>query len=452
MRIKRCLTICLIISLFASHAFAYDKVLKICGKGAAGDLENQLFAQMYPEVGWEGSDRLGVMNASDLVTVLLTKEAYDLYAIPYSNCNFEAVLSKKYAMDVSADAAIKALSSRMYPFIQDALMEQDAIYGVPVGLACSQWGYSPEAWQMVQEVFPVELPQTYEELFAFIGWWIDEGQYEFPQILLARNAPDNQLVIAKNLTDHLLDVMWKHQNPNLLNDPAIMKIYEMLESLDFDQLQPYIAMEGGDEASYYLFDVSLDWMSLAEYPDEGVYLPMPIAFGTDIPVEIPVDMRLFFINRDSELKQEAISYLSCFLAGRDDLFAITVYDAPHDPVINPWLTDVLERKRQELAAIEHAAAQGIDDGVDQAMQVEALSARIAELEQHQWLVSADRIALYQALAPTFFIRQYDPLSSSTDGSGNMIDSYVQSFVQGKLKGRELLQNIFDIVHMVIQEN
>lgn len=446
MRWKRCMVMGLLISLFISHAFAYDQVLRVYGKGAAGDLENPLFARIHPEVGWEGSDSLGVMNASDLVTVLLTQEAYDLYAIPYSNCNFEAVLAKQYATDLHADATIRELCGQMYPFIQDALVEQDSIFGIPVDLTCTQWGYSPDAWQMVQEVFPVELPQTYEELFAFMAWWIEEGQYAFPQILLARNAPDAKLIITQNLTDHLLDVAWKHQNPDLLNDPAILRIYEMLESLHFDQLQPYIASDMENEISY-LFDVSLDWMSLSEYPDESVYLPMPLAFRADSPIEIPVDMRMFFVNPASESRQEAIDYVSCFLASRDDLFAMTVYDGPHEPVINPWLMNVLEEKRQELAAAEEAAVQGDD----QAMRMEALAARIAALERQQWLVPADRIALYQDLTPLFFIRPYNPLSSKTDGSGNRICRDVQSFVQGRLKGKELLCSMGGALRMVIQE-
>ena len=68
MRIKRCLAMGLMICLLVCQAFAEEKVLKIFGKGAAGDLENELFAQRYPEVGWEGSEHLGVMEASDLMT------------------------------------------------------------------------------------------------------------------------------------------------------------------------------------------------------------------------------------------------------------------------------------------------------------------------------------------------------------------------------------------------
>ena len=98
--------LCLSLLPLAQSSAQEEKILRVYGKGAAGDWDNASFKKEMPGIAIDGSEDLGVPDAKDLITVLLTKEAYDLYAISIPWCNFDAISKKEYALDLAQDPAI----------------------------------------------------------------------------------------------------------------------------------------------------------------------------------------------------------------------------------------------------------------------------------------------------------------------------------------------------------
>ena len=389
----------LILALTVGSA-AGESTLRVYGKGGAGDWDNPRFAALYPDVRWEGGDELGVYDVSDLVTVLLTREAYDLYAVPYANCHFEAVMDKGFALDLSGDAAVAEASGRWYPFIRDALTEENAVYGVPVAVGCDQWCYSLDAWDVVREQFPVEVPQDYHEFIMFVDWWIKEGQYEFPEITLVRGTLDAQLTLTSRLTELLLDLVWRDGAPEYLLDPGVLAVFQALQEVPFASLQAPVASDGG-EGCLALFSVAQDWADLTQYPDEPAFLPLPLAISDGLPLAVPVELRVFFVNPGSAMREEAVAYVACFLEGQDERYAIAAYDGPHPPVENPW-------------------------------------------SPGSWLVTEERVATYQQLTALFFARGYNPLLGQ-------LDDAMQSFMQGKTSAEGFLRGLCSAVDMALGE-
>lgn len=87
-------------------------------------------------------------------------DQFDLFGIGYDYGGFEYMMEKGYCYDLSSDRRIEEQINRMYPFLQQAVKMGDHIYGVPISVDGSGWGYSATNLQAVG----INLPDSYERL------------------------------------------------------------------------------------------------------------------------------------------------------------------------------------------------------------------------------------------------------------------------------------------------
>ena len=432
-----------LLSLAQSYA-QEEKILRVYGKGAAGDWDNASFKKEMPGITIDGSEDLGVPDAKDLITVLLTKEAYDLYAISIPWCNFDAICKKEYALDLAQDPAITSSVKKMYKFIQDAICIDNKILAVPIAIDCTQWGYEPKVWEMVQDKYDMDLPTDYLSLFQFFEWWIDEGQYDFPEIGLVRTDEDIKYVVTELLAKQILDIDCYKQEDFLTAENEISEIFQQLEKIDFSLLNKHIILEEGSD-DYFLFDPFCEWTHLEEDQEEVNYSPLLLRLNERDSFFIPVDIRVMFVNQATEMAEAATCYLSTFLAEEDDLSSILLYDTDHEPIMNQSIQDEINDLDSRIKQL-----RAMDD--DKAMQtVEELELQKETLTKSIWKVTEEKIANYQQITSCFFPREYCPVYMSDSSDDDYFHNAILSFAQGKKSSAEFLSSLENIENMMTKE-
>ena len=421
-----------------------ENVLRIFGKGAAGDWDNPAFHEMMPDMEISGSDHFNADKPAELITTLLSGEAYDLYMVNYSNVNVPEIIRKGYAHDLSGNPGISSAGENLYAFIREAVCDGDGLYAVPFEVQVSHWGYSPEVWEMIRNAWGKALPDDYPGFLDFIEWWTEEGQYDFPNIGLIRAFDNVKETLVRAMTLQVIDIDW-HERKNLLVESAeIDSLFERIEKLNPEDLRFHLVTEEGDE-SLYLFDPYYEWDELGVYAGELTYHPLPLRFGTGSGPVIPADLRVIFINSASGKKAEAECYAETFLKTLDDEESILLVDTDHAPVKNQYIEREIERID---ALLEQLYPDG--DGL--------YRDRIAELEWQKescmrdlWLIPEERIREYRELTPRMFVREYCPVYMSDDREEGYLYQIISKFSQGRMSSMEYLCELRQIVHSAMRE-
>ena len=421
-----------------------ENVLRIFGKGAAGDWDNPAFHEMMPDIEISGSDYFNADKPAELITTLLTGEAYDLYMVNYSNVNVPEIIRKGYAHDMSGNPGISSVGENLYAFIREAVCDGDGLYAVPFEVQVSQWGYSPEVWEMIRNAWEKELPDDYSGFLDFIEWWTEEGQYEFPNVGLIRAFDNVKETLVRALTLQVIDIDWHERKDLLVESAEIDSLFEKIEKLNPEDLRFHLVMEEGDE-SLYLFDPYYEWDELGVYAGELTYHPLLLRFGTDSGQVIPADLRVIFINSASGKKAEAECYAETFLKTLDDEETILLNNTDHAPVKNHYIETEIERTDALLEQLHRAEG-------DQNQE------RIAELERQKenymrdlWRIPEGRINEYRELTPRMFVREYCPVYMADDHEEGYLYQIISKFSQGGMNSAEYLRELRQIVRSAMRE-
>ena len=437
--------ICLILSfLLPVMSQAEPVILRIYGKGAAGDWDHPAFEASHPDVVVEGEERLGVENPADLATVLTTREAYDIYAVAYDMADFRAIMKKGFAYNLAEDEVIADHFYKMYPFLQEALSEGGKVYGVPISLESFHWGCDLSVWERV--FFQGRpLPRTYDELLDLIQWWMDEGQALHPDVLLAKGTED----IQRSILDQVMaDILFTYPR-DVLPVSSVQALLERMVSMDFHQLQPLV-MEEGEEGSF-LLDTMWNWMQLETYADDPVCTPLPLAIEAGYSAKVSAQMRIFFINPSSHHIQEALAYIATFLQNQGEVYRILTQPGSYDSVENIYVRSAVEERNAAILDWKEKASKKIVDERSASDTISILEGEILSLERGKYLVSQETIAAYQSLTNHLLVQGYSPLL----GNGRqeeILHQMVDALQSGQLSADAFLEKLTDLIEKIALEN
>ncbi len=444
---KKRMTLVLLLVCMVCHAALCedrDNFLRIYGKGAAGDWDNPAFHKMVPDMEISGSDYLDADKPAELITTLLSREAYDLYMVNYSNVNVSEIIRKGYAYDMSGNPEVSSAAENLYGFVREAICDGEGLYAVPTAVQVSQWGYSPEVWAMIQDRWGKDIPDDYQEFLDFIEWWTEEGQYEFPNIGLIRAFDNVKEALVRVLTQQIIDIDWYRREDLLVESAEAESLFGRIEKLEPEDLRFHLVTEEGDE-SLYLFDPDYEWDELSVYTGELTYHPLLLRFSTVSGPIIPADLRVIFINPAGEKTAEAECYTWTFLRSLDKEMHILLYDTDHDPVKNRYFEAEIERTDALLEPLYQA---GEDEYRD----------RIAELERQKeslmrdlWRIPEERIREYRELTPMMFVRKYCPVYMADDREEGYLYQIISKFSQGGMSSTEYVQELRHIVQRAMSE-
>lgn len=412
---------------------AGEASLYVYGKGGAGEWDNPVLEEEHPDLTWRGGDSLNG-GGTDIVQALTARQPYDLYAINCVDGDFQQIVLKGFARDLSEYPALQDFAASLRPFLREAVTVDGRLYGIPIRLFGSQCAYSPQAFALAG-LSEEDVPSTYEELLDFLAARLEE---EMPDgVHLVYGTANLRGTLANMMTRALIDRYYSAPEPQRFSSPEVLRIYEKLDALDTSRLDEYLSslQEGDQYGEPALFAMAYDVMKLESDAEAGDFQPMVLQLDEREEPRIPVQIRLFFISADSPHPDEAALYLQTYLCGLDGTFTIAACKGPHAPVEDASVRREIHAAQAEVEALQAAKPADEEQAEEIAGQIEQATARLKRLKAGRWRVSEADIEAYEARAGMFFVPAYHPLGSPESEGYRSVKMLIDQYAARQIDAR-----------------
>ena len=431
-----------------------ENTLSIMAKKAAGELSNPLFDERYPEVNLRKEDNALTGSAMDMAERMISRDdQFDLFGIGYDYGGFEYMMEKNYCYDLSSDHRIKEQINRMHPFLQQAVKMEDHIYGVPISVDGTGWGYSITNLQAVG----IDPPDSYESLLDLMIWWIDEGKDEYPDYVFIREIGglDVRTFLIRRIVFDYIDVCQEAGKEVRFETSNIIGLFAKLDSIDTTIIDKEIrensdGMSYEDNALFIPQKSFTDLTSISIYGDEKA-MPLSIARGGDSVSA--VDIRVFVLNPESKNVEGALNYLACYLEGMNSEMQIRLFMGDHDPI--PY--EGYERDRAELEEtlrrLEDEIQYAEDDKKNELEYSIMVTQRdLDEVEKMKWMINSDSIDNYTRLTRQMFVKRQSLLKSDINEGELQIQQLIDYYAAGQVNAQQFVQQVDDKLEMITSES
>lgn len=389
--------------------------LRICDGGYGSTMNDTVYAMnnkrgdisVVVKSVWE--------DLPDIVQAMMKQDgSTDIYSLPMDNSQFAALRKKGYLQDLSANEKIVESTSRLYPYIRDAVTQDGKIIGVPVCFEGRTPGVHMEAWKGIGGT-EEELPKTWSQFFD----WLES----LPERLEGKNVavvPDWET--RESFRGTILEVMLnqyetlmerKGDTDYYFATPEMCELVRRLDGLDYDALQ---IRNGNDEDEYYDdYDertALLDNNTSTLFYDGGTYVPLPLSFSEEEDPVLPVQVSIAFMNPYSEHPQEAMEFLAL---ATENLFGLDQYAAYTDrtePVHYSGYESMLRYYQERIDKLKEQIEK-TEDGNDRETLEEILQdaeADLADAEESSWIICSEQIESYKKMQGYFRAKGYSFLN------------------------------------------
>lgn len=236
--------------------------------------------------------------------------------------------------------------------------------------------------------------------------------------------------------------------------PELKILFEKLDNIDFKkETERLSSLAEGDVYQYpALFDISYDWFNIEQSEENKGYIPFPMPVMVNQMGIVPVDLRVFFVNSDSDNLNIALLYLDTYFQGMDELFHKLVMKDASGPLVNEYATAALQHGREEVTRIEILLTQASEDNRRQ-LEDDLTNAKILvdRLLLIQWRLTNEALTNYQSTIPYFYIRKNSPIGFLNAANESDINKLVDQYVQRHIGATAFLEKMDWLVKMVMKE-
>lgn len=321
-----------------------------------------------------------------------------------------------------------------YPFIQDAVITDGHIYGVPISVSITGLGYHEKNCEAVG-ITKDKLPRDYMEWFDIIDWWIAQGCDEYPDFVLFEEIADGRTFLVGTVISAYIDYCQYTNTPLRFDTPVFRSLADRVDAIDADALNAQIkrddyGMEYNPVSLFRGNQAYHDLECMGYYPDEKPLLLSVIQGGEP---HVAADVRLFIVNPASSRSEAAVRYIACFLQGLPQEIDILLFSGNHDPVIN----ENFAQEKSEFEEIYNETKESLktcspDERLDLTERLQLVEGELANMDQYQWHISPETISAYQQLTEALFVRDQNILERNSSDGTLEIKSLVQRYINREM--------------------
>jgi len=387
-------------------------------------------------------------TAENLMNRIVTRDQQaDLYIMNVDTV-FLQMKRKGYCANLSDREAIVSAAEALHPIIRNAVSSDGAVCALPLNLYAWGWDVGTSVMEdmgLTQE----ELPQTMEELCAFITRWNNEWVLEYPDYSPVEDWTNLRERLLHDILDAYLRACHaKGQRVDFLSED-FTRLMDALGQMRCDKIDRLLSDGEYRKGLFHDSRVMVGNFSAASQKDDRQYWPMTLLPG-DEPI-MQTGLEVLFVNPAGENIPLAKQFVEAVLATQDEVHRHSVYTTCVAPVENP--DD--EKERDELTkAIEAAQAEMETAAPDRQIYLrEELKWLQGNLEQlDPYLISAEAIAFYQQeVVPGLWL----PAEAAQDVewflNAEAVQQCVAQYLDGYLDGEKLAQRLDGIQRMMEME-
>ena len=167
MRIAKKAALMLVIVLVGLYSQAFAEISLTFGGCDTKREEYQRFVEAHPEVTVHAASNI-YLSTTEIVNAFLTGEfAFDTFVMTTSSFDMQQLMQKGYCGALSESPVICDQLAEMYTPIQQQVLSQETIYGVPFSCYIGYYAYDPKAWEAAG-LSEGDAPQSFTEYLDFL--------------------------------------------------------------------------------------------------------------------------------------------------------------------------------------------------------------------------------------------------------------------------------------------
>lgn len=397
-------------------------------------------------------------DVSSIVDDMMNRSSdVDVYILPTTSANFEAIRTRGYIADLSGSEALTQLGDRMYETVREQLSVDGKLAMLPV--SSTFWvPYIKTAALEKLGLTAADVPTNWPDMLDFIAGLKDKLPEDGSVHLFDLYMTDSS--VRWNLFNLIFQCYQQtlNEDSNAVTAQEMTEILNKLGQIDFTALgQPTeeevqsedYAPEYTDDG--YLFELSMG-MSLQEITKEQT--PLVLSLTANTPRYLMTEGSVAFINPFSEHKDLALEFMEALAQNMttEDL-AICCEDVT-EPVKNSYyeqgianLQEWVDQCKNQLENCEEVDRQDYEEQLADAQKnLDSFT------KEHYYSITEDDLNWMHENAQYFVYHCPDWLySSSDDGSSGDALDLVQQYADGKITADKLMQEIDRKVRMRMME-
>ena len=333
-------------------------------------------------------------------------DTFDVAVVRLESTDFQSIMRKGYAADLSGSDAIRHYVEDLYPSILQAVGRDESIFALPVD------GYG---FLQLYEGFFFEktghpLPRTVAELVDFIEGWPTRYAVEWPQMEPIYMAAYKR-TLAQVALDIYQDAMRYRGGTFTYDTPLLRRMLSAIDALPDGAGEDSAPMENNGEFRMEVLPLREQIRDFHAFRGEGrdsyTFYPLLLAADDNEPAVMRLEVTALFINPRTKNLDGAMRFLENYISVINPELRMLFSPDMNKPIPNPRHEEQLAAQQAHLDDLtaRRDKAQGAERTELQRL-VDISTKDLADMrEDGRWLVSEETIAAWRAMAEHNYVNQ-----------------------------------------------
>lgn len=424
--------------------------------GGAMDENAQAFMAAHPELKLSFVPSILTTGETIRNDVTSGSAQTDIYVIS-SLLGLWTLIDKGYVAPLEDAELVRDVES-MYPQMTQALMKDGKLYAYPQLLQLGAWSLNQAAWDTVGWEEPV--PQTFLELMDLLKIWNEDYQEAFSEYNFMQLYMGKAQLVSSVLEQYAL-MYAKADMPLKFDDERFIAALERIRQLDIGGLSVSDASELTPDVIAQITQVMMretlieQIMStplLAGSKDRRPIVPMVFEKGEQPAIR--AQLMVYVINANSPRKEQATAFIRYMAGHQSDELRVSLHPDDNTPVrpkdYDKRVADLSGDAQLLTAQLETAKPEEKKALEEQLQNIQEL---LAQMDENEWLISAQGIADYRALAPYMTMGQNAQFlyNNENQAATEELNNLLIRFIDGQMDSQQLVRELDKKLDMMFKE-
>lgn len=423
-----------------------------------GSMDENAVAFMADHPGLKLNFTPSLLTTGEAIRVDVTSGSAetDIYVIN-SLLGLWQLIDKGYVAPLEDENLVRDVAS-MYPEIARALTRDGKLYAYPQLFQLGAWSLNQAAWETVG--FEGTAPETFLELLDQLEIWNADYQetfseYNFLQLYLGKTQLVSSVLEQYALMHATADKPLQFNDESFI--AALEKIREMeldgLSLTDASQMTPELIAQITEMMTREtLIEQMVTTSILAGSDDKRPIAPMVFEKGQQPAIR--AQMMVYVVNANSPRKEQATQFISYMASHKSDELRVSLHPDDNTPVrpkdYDSRVADLnrdAELLKTQLETAKPEEKRALED------QLISIQDQLERMEQNEWLISAQGIEDYRALARYMTLGQNAQFlyNNENQAATEELNTLLIRFIDGQMDSRQLVKELDKKLDMMFRE-
>ncbi len=408
------------------------------------------FEKDHPEIKLEWTE-VDYPSTETLASDLLLREAdCDLYHLNTLFIDERIIADKGYLVDLSGSEIITQEIARMHPFIQQHVIRDGRVIGIPIDISFQFMSVRMDVWEEAGYTED-DIPHTFPEFLDFLDAFAERLAHDPGAGFRIRDGMwDETLYNEWRYTEWIVELLFNEyvkqmefaQQPVRFTDPELVDLMNRCREVGH-KLYLYEPLNQGKS----LFEETAS----NRWPQNATLLSIPI--HEDQPTVISCDLRIDSVCSLSQHQDAAIELLEYIASHPDEGDTVYLY-SDAEPLLNHNYEKSKTHWNKMIADVEYQL-KNQELSVAKRDELEAKRKEfqdyLADTEKRKYTVSAEQLQQYQSYIPSMYVYHPGKFSRSV-GVDWEVQQVLTRFAAGQVSAEDAVKELDQKAWMMEMED